>query len=133
MPIAEVGNRSGFAGGIAQILRSDTEGVDQLRAISDVITTAIEIGEEPFMGVEDVAVSEFNSLVNVAEFGADRRRARHGRVHVQPDVVLAADASDLFDGIDGKRRSGAYSRAGKEREVPVFYVPLYRLFEQIGA
>ena len=63
------------------------------------------------MGVEAIAVREFKSTMNVTKFGAKRCSARHCRIHVQPDIVRAADGSELRQGVDGVRRGCSHGRA----------------------
>ena len=56
------------------------------------------------MRVEIVAVGEFDSILQMAKLGADRGRARHGCIHMQPKIVLLRDLGDLRDRIHRVRR-----------------------------
>ena len=49
--------------------------------------------------------------VDVAEFGAEGGGARHGGVDVKPEVVLATNARDFWDGVDRVGGRGAYGGA----------------------
>ena len=65
------------------------------------------------MRVEAVAVGEFDAIVNEAEFRAERGSAAHGSIHVQPEIVVAADAGNFADGIDRIRRCCPRRRANE--------------------
>ena len=64
-------------------------------AVGHEEAVAVEVGEHPLVRVEAVAVGQFQAVVEVAELGAEAGRAGQGRVDVQPEAVLAADAADL--------------------------------------
>src|SRR5450755_3538233 len=99
VPVAIVNHRAGFRRLVAQVLRQNGERLDQVLSIGDVEYVAIEVGEHPFMRVEGVAVGKFDAIVDETEFRAQRGRAAHGGVHVQPEVVLATDARNFTDGV----------------------------------
>src|ERR1019366_363733 len=64
---------------------------------------------------EGVAVRELHAIVDEAEFRAERGRAAHGGIHVQPEIVVAADAANFADGVHRSPcdcwRTGLYARA----------------------
>ena len=86
--------------------------------IPDEETIAIEIGEHPFVGIEAVAVGEFQPGVNVAEFGTERRRPGHGCIHMQPQLMLPANSANFRHRIEGIGRRGADRSADKKRHHP---------------
>src|SRR5260370_32659629 len=100
MPVTVVGHLAGSRGLRAQILRHYREAIDQRLAVGHIEATAVEVGEHPLVGVKDVAVSQLYSPVHGAELRTQRRRARHGRIGVQPEAVLAADGADLRQRIE---------------------------------
>ena len=65
------------------------------------------------MRIEGVAVGELDARVSVAELGTKRRGAGHGGIHMQPHVVLAADAANLWQRVDGIGRRGTDGGADK--------------------
>ena len=50
---------------------------------------------------KDANLGVFHAALRVPEFRAERSGTGHGGVDVQPDVVFAADARELGDGVDG--------------------------------
>ena len=61
---------------------------------------AIEIGEQPFVRIEDETVDMFDTFDHPAFFRQDQGAARPGRVHMREDVMRAADPADLRREID---------------------------------
>ena len=73
-----------------EVFRIAAKGAQQGVDISDVIGRAVEVGEEPFVWVEDKAVGGFDAVEYVAHFGKYRGGTSVGCVHVKPQVVLLA-------------------------------------------
>ena len=115
VPVAVVDDCSRFGGLIPQVFRQDAQGLNQRLAVGDPEAVAVEVGEHPFMRIEVVAVGEFDAALQVAEFRAEHGGARHGRVHMQPQIVLAADFADRGDRVHGVGRSRAHRGAHHAR------------------
>src|SRR5208283_37366 len=75
MPVPVVEHCTGFRGGVAQVFWQDAQSIDERLPFGDEETVAVEIGEHPFMRIEGVAVGEFNSVLDKAEFGTQCGRA----------------------------------------------------------
>ena len=88
VPVTVVEHFAGVRGLIAQILGQDAQGVDQCLAIIDEKRIAVEVREHPLVGVESVAISRLDTVIDEAEFRADGRRPGHRRVDVQPEPVF---------------------------------------------
>ena len=130
VPVAIINHRARFRGLVAQVLRQNRQRLDQLLAVGDIEAVAIEVGEHPFVRVEAVAVGEFHAIVNKAKLRAERGRAAHGGIDVQPEIVLAADAGNFAHGVDRVRRrraDGCADEAGNQAGLNVsFDVPCQR-------
>src|SRR2546427_4265017 len=83
VPVAVIKHLAGFAGFVAEILGQNAERADQRGAVGHVEAVAIEIGEHPFVRIEAVAVGQLGAVVDVAEFGADRKSTRLNSSHSQ--------------------------------------------------
>src|SRR5579862_3262942 len=75
VPVAVVDDRSRFACLIAKIFGQDAQGLNQRLAVGHPETAAVKVGEHPFMGIEVVAVGEFDAVLQMAKFGAEHGRA----------------------------------------------------------
>ena len=84
---AVVDDRAGFGGLIAQVFGQYAESLDQGSPVGDKETIAIKVGEHPLVGIEAVAVSQFDPVLDVTELGADGGSACHGSVYVQPEPL----------------------------------------------
>ena len=111
MPITIIDHGAGLGGLVAQVFRQHAEGLNQICTIRDVKTIAVEVGEHPFVRVETVAVSQFESILYVAELGAEGGGASHSGVDVQPETLITADLANLWERVEGIGGSGAYCRA----------------------
>ena len=111
VPVAVVDDGARLGGCVAQVLGEHAQRVDQALAVGHVEAVAVEVGEHPLVRVEAVAVGLLQAGVDPAEFGAQASGAGHGRIHVQPDAVLPADAADGGQGIDSMGGGGAHSGA----------------------
>ena len=75
VPVAVVDDRSRFGGLIAQVFGQDAERLNERFAVGDPEAVAIEVGEHPFVRIEVVAVGEFDSVLQMTKFRAERRGA----------------------------------------------------------
>ena len=98
--------------------------------IGNVKAIAIEIREHPFVRIEAVAVRQLQTALYLTKFRTKRRRSRHSRVHVQPQLVLLANPSDCLQRIKRQRRSGSDRGAHEERQLAGAFVFLDRFLEQ---
>src|SRR3954462_15609096 len=126
LPVAIIDHRAGFRSLVSQILQQDTQGLNQRLAISHVKTIAIKIGEHPFVRVEAVAVGKLQTIVQIADFRAERGSSGHSSVNMQPRIVFPADLPNRRDWSNAVRRSGADSGADEKWGKPGFPVIFYR-------
>src|SRR5258708_35770842 len=68
LPITVINYGAGFSRLVAQIFRQNAQASDQNLAVEDIKTVAIEVGEHPFVGIEAVAGSILEAIMNVAQF-----------------------------------------------------------------
>ena len=93
-----------------QVFRHDGEGPDEGLGVPDEVGRAVEVGEHPLVGIEHEGVRVFDPAAHPPELGEDQGRPRVGRIHMEPDVVVPADASDLLQRVNGGGPGGAHGR-----------------------
>ena len=89
--------------------------------------------EQPLVRIDHHGVGFGRAVENVAMFFEQSRGSAVCGVDVQPQIVALRDRSDVFQGIDARRRRGAESRDYAERLLSVRDVLLDRGFQGIGA
>lgn len=62
---------------------------------------AVKVHHHPLGGVEGERVGEFDAVEPVAELGAQEGRAGVGGVHVQPQLLAAAQLADVAQVVEG--------------------------------
>ena len=133
VPVPVIDDLAGFRGLVAQVLRQDAERADQRGAIRDPEAVAVEVGEQPLVRIEGVAVRVLDPVVETPVLGADGCAARMRGVDVQPDACAAADLADGADRIDGARRSRAHGGAHHRRHRTGRTVRGNRRFQRVDA
>jgi len=71
VPVTVVEDFSRFGGLVAQIFRKNGKGMDQVAPVGHPEAVAVEIGEQPLVGIETEAVGKFKSVAEMAELGAE--------------------------------------------------------------
>ena len=77
-----------------QVFGHQREGAFEDLGVAGVERRGVDRGEKPLVGVEDKAVGVLAALQAPAELGAQRRRARVGRIDVEPQTLGGADLGD---------------------------------------
>ena len=70
---------------------------------------------QPLVRVHDQRVGAFHAIPQDPALGQDHRRARHGRIDVQPQLLRARDLRDLGDRVEGRGRGRAAGRDDRAR------------------
>src|ERR1017187_4958670 len=115
VPVAVVKDCARLGCLVAKVFGEDTQRINEGLAVGHIKTVAIEVGEQPLVGIKSVAVGKFDSILDVTELRTQCGGARHSGVHVKPEAVLAADAADGRQGIECIRRSRAHRGRNEER------------------
>jgi len=71
VPVAVVDYGPGLGRLIPQILGQNAQRLNERLAIRHPKATAVEVRSHPFMRIEIVAIGEFDSVLEMAEFRAD--------------------------------------------------------------
>src|SRR5215467_2409764 len=133
LPVAVVNDGTGLGGLIAKIFGQDAQCLDQRFAVGHPKAITVKVVEHPLVRVEAVAVSQLQTLVNVTNLGAERGRARHGCVNMQPDILLPAGASNFLDRVNRVGGSSPYCGTNKKRNQPSAEIVCDVAGEEIGA
>ncbi len=116
LPVAVIDHSARLGRPVAQIFRQNGQGADEGATVADEHAVAVKIGEHPLVRIGAVAVGELQSLLDIAEFGAEGGGAAHRPVDMKPEPVLGGDAADFGEGIEAVGGGGADSGAHKEGE-----------------
>jgi hypothetical protein len=103
LPVPVVNNRAGLTGIVAEVLRRDGQGIYKARPVGNKKAVAVEVGEQPLVRVERIAVGQLQALVLGAQLRTDGGRTGHGGVDVEPDALATADISDSAYRVEGHR------------------------------
>src|SRR5271165_6243046 len=114
MPVTIVNYRARFRSLVAQVLGKYAQRIDQRLAVCNIEAIAVEVGEHPLMRIEGVAVSKFNSVLNVAKFRTNRGRAGHRGIYMQPEAVFSTDRTHRGQRIQRVGRGCTNGRRNKE-------------------
>lgn len=114
LPVAVVGDELVVAVLVAQVVRLDAEGVDEVAALADPDGGAVKGREHPLVRVEVEGVEVGDGLGQGLVFVQEERGAGVGCVDVDPDLAwlagsrgqCAGDALEVVDGADVCRSQG---------------------------
>lgn len=84
LPVAIVEDFARIRGAISEVFGSDRERIGECATVAHKEAVAIEIGEQPLVGVEAERVAIFDAPENVTKFRADGGSAGVGCIDVQP-------------------------------------------------
>lgn len=122
LPVTVV--RSGSLHVVLQVERVDVERVDDPVRLLQPHGTAVKVDQHPLVGVEVERIGRFDSLHQRTVLGTDEGRPGVRSVHVDPDVVLVADWTELVETIERTRVGRSQGAHGVERDQPVGQVLL---------
>ena len=87
-----------------EVFGMDLERSKERPRVLDEIGRAVEIGQHPFVGIEDERIHEFRAVQHPAHLGQEGGRPGVSGVHVEPDAVAAGDLADRPQRIDRRGR-----------------------------
>lgn len=79
--------------------------------------TAVEVGQQPFVGIGVERVGHFDASQKILQFRADEGVTSVSAIYVQPDArKLAADFSHFRQVVEGAARCGSQCGGHEERD-----------------
>ena len=133
VPVAVVEDLAGFRSPVLQVFGRHRERPGERAAVAHPEGVAVEVGEQPLVGVETVGVGELHAGLQVSELGTQERGAGHGGVHMEPQAVFLRQRPDLRQRIE-RAGPGGSERGGDEAgDLPGRSVGAQQLGERLRA
>ena len=132
VPVAVVEDRARLGGLVLEVLRQDAQRAQEAGALGHPEAVAVEVGPHPLVRVEGVAVGQLQAVLQAAKLRAERGRAAHGRVHVEPHILGPADLADSPHRIHCVGRGGADRGTDEAGQQPGRAVGCNLLRQRVG-
>ena len=100
LPVPVVDYRAGLGRLVAEVFRKNRKGFDQRRPVGEEEGREVQIGEQPLVGIHDVAVGELDPVVEPPHLGQHGGRSRQCCVDMEPSSILPGDLADSLHRID---------------------------------
>ena len=107
---------------VAEIFGTSRQRRHQRRRLLHPHAAAVQVGEEPLVGIKAEGFGILYAVNIVAELWADGGGAAVGRVYVHPHVTLTCDFAEFRNRIHGGRRGGSHGGAKEDRHQPEIQV-----------